>query len=481
MTVGLRHLLKDPAVPDITLSDMTLDSRQISPGDLFVALPGRNVDGRDFIDAAFARGAAAVLTDKESEVGAKDIRILSVEGLPRRLGELADRFYRSPSKTLKLMAVTGTNGKTSIVELTSQMLRSQGYRAGSIGTLGMKLVERPSEALNTTPDCVSLHRQLATWCDAGVEWVVMEASSHALDQGRLDGLAIDAGVFTNLSRDHLDYHPSMEAYCTAKLRLFREFAPAVRIYNADDTALMPHRDAWGSAGIGISCEGIEADVQVSVTGTAPLVLELKTIWGVRQIKSPLIGRFNAFNLSAAVTLLAAMGLPFEAVISAAEQASPVCGRLQRVDFESDIAVFIDYAHTPDALHRALSALSELEVTGAIWVVFGCGGDRDRGKRAEMGAAAAGIADRLVVTSDNPRSESPLAIIDDILKGCRHVDPVVEADRAAAIGLAVSQAAPGDVVLIAGKGHETYQEVAGVRQPFSDNDHALKSLAERRAA
>ena len=229
MTVGLRQLLKNPAVPDVALSEMTLDSRQVNHGDLFVALRGKNHNGRDFIDAAFAQGAAAVLTEKESDIPPKDIRIIPVDGLSRRLGELADRFYQSPSKNLKLIAVTGTNGKTSIVELVSQMLRSQGYRAGSIGTLGMKLVEQPREALNTTPDCVSLHRQLAKWADEAVEWVVMEASSHALDQGRLDGLAIDAAIFSNLSRDHLDYHLSMEAYCAAKLRLFRDFAPAVRI------------------------------------------------------------------------------------------------------------------------------------------------------------------------------------------------------------------------------------------------------------
>lgn len=481
MTVGLRQLLKNPALPDIALSDMTLDSRHVNHGDLFVALRGKNYNGRDFIDAAFAHGAAAVLTEKESEIPPNDHRIISVDGLSGRLGELADRFYRSPSTNLKLMAVTGTNGKTSIVELASQMLRSQGYRAGSIGTLGMKLIEQPSAALNTTPDCVSLHRQLAKWGDEAVEWVVMEASSHALDQGRLDGLAIDAAVFSNLSRDHLDYHPSMEAYCAAKLRLFRDFAPAVRIFNADDEWLTTHRDVWGGAGIGISCEGTQANVQVSVIDAAPLVLEVKTIWGAGRIRSSLIGRFNAFNLSAAVTLLAAMGLPFDAVMSAAERVTPVCGRLQRVDFEADITVFVDYAHTPDALNGALRALSELDVPGCVWVVFGCGGDRDRGKRAEMGAAAAELADRLVVTSDNPRSESPLTIIEDILDGCRHVDPLVETDRAAAIALAISEAQPGDVVLIAGKGHETYQEVSGVRQPFSDNDQALKSLAERQAA
>lgn len=481
MTVGLQYLLANPAVPDITLSDMTLDSRQVSVGNLFVALPGLNHDGRDFIGSALAQGAAAVLTEKVPEALLQDDRVIALERLPMRLGELADRFYHSPSKNLRLMAVTGTNGKTSIVELASQMLRAMGYGAGSIGTLGMRLVERPDEARNTTPDCISLHRQLAKWRDEAIEWVAMEASSHALEQGRLAGLTIDAAVFSNLSRDHLDYHSSMQAYCAAKLRLFRDFAPTVRIFNADDPLLMPHRDAWGHTGLGISCEGAPADIQVAVRDVAPLLLELKSPWGVRQIRSSLTGRFNAFNLSAAVTLLTAMGLPFDTVVAAAEQVHPVRGRLQRVEFDSDITVFIDYAHTPDALNRALSALSEFEMRGRIWAVFGCGGDRDRGKRAEMGAAAAGIADRLVITSDNPRSESPNAIIEDILEGCRDVRPWVEADRAAAIALAVLQADSGDVVLIAGKGHEAYQEVSGVRQPFCDIDQALKNLAVRRAA
>ena len=481
MTVGLQHLLANSAVPDIALSDMTLDSRDVGVGDLFVALPGRSRDGREFIASALEQGAAAVLTEETPASLREDPRVIAMPQLSARVGELADRFYGSPSKNLKLMAVTGTNGKTSIVELVSQMLRLMGYRAGSIGTLGMRIVANPDEARNTTPDCISLHRQLAKWRDEAIEWVAMEASSHALDQGRLDGLDIDAAVFTNLSRDHLDYHASMEAYCAAKLRLFREFDPQVSIFNADEPLLKPHRDAWGDAGLGISCEGAPADVQVSVTGVEPLMLQLKTPWGARQIKAVLAGRFNAFNLSVAVTLLAALGLPFDNVVAAAEQVGPVLGRLQRVEFESDITVFVDYAHTPDALERALSALSEFGATGAIWVIFGCGGDRARGKRAEMGTVAAAIADRLVVTSDNPRSETPAAIIDDILTGCRHVDPVVEADRAAAIALAVSQAGSGDVILIAGKGHETYQEIGGVRQPFCDTNHALKNLALRRAA
>ncbi|MEK9656261.1 MAG: Mur ligase family protein, partial [Halieaceae bacterium] len=252
MTVSLQHLLLDPALPPLVMSDMTLDSRQVNAGDLFVALPGQSHDGRDFIDAALAQGAVAVLTEKVPDSLLQNPRVIPVEGLSLRLGELADRFYRSPSASLKLMAVTGTNGKTSIVELVGQILRSMGHTAGAIGTLGMRVVARPDETRNTTPDCISLHRQLAQWRDNAVGWVAMEASSHALDQGRLSGLAIDAAVFTNLSRDHLDYHTSMDAYCAAKLRLFHDFDPKVRIFNADDALLLPHGETWGETGLGIS-------------------------------------------------------------------------------------------------------------------------------------------------------------------------------------------------------------------------------------
>jgi UDP-N-acetylmuramoyl-L-alanyl-D-glutamate--2,6-diaminopimelate ligase len=314
-----------------------------------------------------------------------------------------------------------------------------------------------------------------------VDYVAMEASSHALDQRRLDGLKIDVAVFTNLSRDHLDYHHSMEAYAESKFKLFRDFASSVQIYNADDSLLSSQSDIWGPDSVGISFTDESADVLIGMISVAPLAFTLRTPWGDAQIDSLLAGRFNAFNLTVAIVATASMGVPLAEVIAVTNQLKPVPGRLELMEMASDITVVIDYAHTPDALHRAITAVSEAQHQGCIWVLFGCGGDRDRGKRSEMGAVAARLADRIVVTSDNPRGEPPEAIIQDILAGCEGAAPLVEVDRATAISLVIAEAAAGDTVLIAGKGHETYQEIAGARIPFSDVQCANHYLAQRRAA
>ncbi len=479
--MGLRELLADQALPEVSLNNMTLDSRSVESNTIFIAVPGAERDGRDFIHAALEQGAAAVLAEADGRELPDDDRVIAISQLKERIGELADRFYHSPSRQLKIMAVTGTNGKTSIVELTRQLLQTVGLTAGSIGTLGSRLIGPPTEVRNTTPDCITLHRQLSAWRDAGVNYVAMEASSHALDQQRLDGLKIDVAVFTNLSRDHLDYHHSMAAYCDAKLRLFRDFASSVQIFNADDSLLSSLSDIWGRDSIGISFSDESADVLIGIVSVAPLVFTLRTPWGVAQIDSTLAGRFNAFNLTVAIVAAASIGIPFSEIVAVTAQLKPVPGRLEPVEMASDITVVIDYAHTPDALHRAIMAVSEARQQGRIWVLFGCGGDRDRGKRSEMGAVASRLADRIVVTSDNPRSEPPEAIIQDILAGCEGVTPLVEVDRAAAISLVIAEAAAGDTVLIAGKGHETYQEIAGARIPFSDSQCANHYLAQRRAA
>ena len=479
--MGLRELLADQTLPEVSLSNMTLDSRDVQPNMTFIAIPGAERDGRDFIHAALELGAGVVLAEADDRELPEDDRVIAISGLKDQLGVLADRFYRSPSCQLKVMAVTGTNGKTSIVELTRQLLQAVGLKAGSIGTLGSRLAGPPTEVRNTTPDCITLHRQLRVWRDAGVDYVAMEASSHALDQRRLDGLKIDVAVFTNLSRDHLDYHHSMAAYCDAKLRLFRDFASSVQIFNADDSLLSSLSDIWGRDSIGISFSDESADVLIGIVSVAPLVFTLRTPWGVAQIDSTLAGRFNAFNLTVAIVAAASIGIPFSEIVAVTAQLKPVPGRLEPVEMASDITVVIDYAHTPDALHRAIMAVSEARQQGRIWVLFGCGGDRDRGKRSEMGAVASRLADRIVVTSDNPRSEPPEAIIQDILAGCEGVTPLVEVDRAAAISLVIAEAAAGDTVLIAGKGHETYQEIAGARIPFSDSQCANHYLAQRRAA
>ena len=476
----LREFLSDQTLPDVSLSNMTIDSRDVQPNMVFIAVPGAERDGRDFIHTAIEQGAGVVLAEADGRELPDDDRVIEITDLKDQIGVLADRFYRSPSCQLKVMAVTGTNGKTSIVELTRQLLQAVGLKAGSIGTLGSRLTGPPTEVRNTTPDCITLHRQLRVWRDEGVDYVAMEASSHALDQRRLDGLAIDVAVFTNLSRDHLDYHLSMEAYGESKFKLFRDFASSVQIYNADDSFLSSQSDIWCRDSVGISFSDESAHVLIGMISVAPLVFTLRTPWGNAQIDSLLAGRFNAFNLTVAIVAIASMGVPFTEIIAVTQQLKPVPGRLEPVNIASDITVVIDYAHTPDALYRAITAISETQ-QGCIWVVFGCGGDRDRGKRSEMGAVAARLADRIVVTSDNPRGEPPEAIIQDILAGCGDVTPLVEVDRAAAISLVIAKAAAGDTILIAGKGHETYQEISGARIPFSDVQCANHYLAQRRAA
>ena len=479
--MGLRELLADQTLSEVPLGNMTLDSRDVQPNMIFIAVPGAERDGRDFIHAALEQGAGVVLAEADGRELPHDHRVIPIADLKDQIGVLADRFYRSASCHLKVMAVTGTNGKTSIVELTRQLLQAVGLKAGSIGTLGSRLFGPPTEVRNTTPDCITLHRQLRVWRDAGVDYVAMEASSHALDQRRLDGLKIDVAVFTNLSRDHLDYHHSMEAYAESKFKLFRDFASSVQIYNADDSLLSSQSDIWGRDSVGISFTDESADVLIGMISVAPLAFTLRTPWGDAQIDSLLAGRFNAFNLTVAIVATASMGVPLAEVIAVTNQLKPVPGRLELMEMPSDITVVIDYAHTPDALHRAITAVSEAQHQGCIWVLFGCGGDRDRGKRSEMGAVAARLADRIVVTSDNPRGEPPEAIIQDILAGCEGAAPLVEVDRATAISLVIAEAAAGDTVLIAGKGHETYQEIAGARIPFSDVQCANHYLAQRRAA
>ena len=478
--MNLRTLINESSAPDVLVRNLTLDTRTLAPGDVFVALPGAEHDGRDFIEPALEAGAVAVLMESGRELHQDDARVIPISGLKGELGALANRLYGSPSCDLKVVAVTGTNGKTSVVDLTAQLLRRMGRKTGTIGTLGMRLDQERTEASNTTPDCLALQRQLRQWRDDGVECVTLEASSHALDQGRLDGLAVDVGVFTNLSRDHLDYHHSMDAYCEAKLKLFREFEPVSSIYNADDEAVVTHSDIWWSGGLGVSTGGAKTEIRIEVVQAIPQVLKLETPWGDGRLQTALSGRFNAFNVGASLAAALSLGVDFAEALAAAEALEPVLGRLQAVGDGADIRVIVDYAHTPDALERAICALKETDNAGALWVLFGCGGDRDPGKRAEMGAIACQFADRVILTSDNPRSEAPEAIIADILRGCDG-SPIVESDRAAAIALVIAEAKVGDTVLIAGKGHETYQEIAGVRSPFNDAEHAAQHLQQRQAA
>lgn len=463
------------ALAAVRATEILLDSRRVSPGAVFVAIPGSRGDGRDHIPAALAGGAVAVLAEAGRELRA-DPRVVAIDGLRAQCGTLARRFYGNPSAAQSLVAVTGTNGKTSVADYVVQLLRALGRPAGCIGTLGARLSTAVVEATNTTPDVFTLNRQLRRWLDQGVRFVALEASSHALDQGRLDGLDLRVGVFTNLTRDHLDYHGSEAAYAAAKLRLFRDFELDTAIFNADDPVAARVAALCTDRAIGITTGTAAAPVRVAARETAgQLMLALSTPWGDGSVSLGLAGRFNAFNASAAMVAVTRLGFDFERVCEAAAGLTPVPGRMERVDNRRGINVVVDYAHTPDALGNALASLREA-TSGRLWVVFGCGGDRDVGKRGLMGEVARRGADRLVVTSDNPRSESPEVIIAAVLEGAGP-DALVEPDRAAAIRQALAAAAPGDTVLIAGKGHEDYQEIAGVRQPFSDVEVARRCLAE----
>jgi len=468
--------------PALAIQGLSLDSRELRPGQAFVALRGASGHGLDFAPQALQRGAMAVLFEPPAPEGrALPETAIAVPGLRQRLGQLADRCYGSPSQALILVGVTGTNGKTSTVQLLAQAFELAGARAGSIGTLGAGLHGQLRAGERTTPDVVAVHRLLAELRDAGASHVAMEVSSHALDQGRVDAAAFDVGVFTNLTRDHLDYHGDMQRYGEAKARLFeRELGAAV--INIDDAfgRELHSRHAGTLRCIGVSASGrSDAALRAEHLHCSPHGLEFDLVLadGSRfALRSPLLGRFNVDNLLAVAGVLLALGKTPDAIAALLPQLSPVAGRMNRLGGERGRPLLVvDYAHTPDALQQALASLRD-HTPGRLICVFGCGGERDRGKRPQMAEAAERGADQLIVTDDNPRGEDGDAIVAEILAGLSRPDAVlVERDRARAIALAVSMAGEGDTVLIAGKGHEPYQEVAGRRLPFDDLQQAAAAL------
>lgn len=472
----------NPALADTTISGMQLDSRSVSPGDLFLAMPGDVHDGRQFIEQAVANGASAVLAEAPVAgfIDAIQVPLVEVPELRFEAGFLAARFYRYPSRDMHVVGITGTNGKTTTSRLFAQLARALGRPCGVIGTLGATLGEEVSEAGNTTPDPLSLQRQLAQWQGEGVADVSMEVSSHALVQGRTNGVEFATAIFTNLSHDHLDYHGSMADYARAKMRLFTVEGLRHALINVDDPLA-----ALFAAGVGegvqiytYSAAGAGADIRVLEPHFHPAGVSatLRTPWGEGELNSPLPGKFNLANLTAAIAALVLAGEDLLEVLEAAHHLQPVPGRMQSIANAQGVQVIVDYAHTPDALQEAIGALRP-HVDGALITVFGCGGDRDSEKRQVMGRVACTLSDRVVVTSDNPRSENPDAILRDIEAGCSG-DYTLLPDRAQAIQSAVAEAAPGDCVLIAGKGHENYQIVDGERLYFSDADEAAAALARR---
>lgn len=472
------------------VQDITADSRKAGPGCVFAAWPGLRTDGRRYLDDAVARGAAALLWEAGDGFapGATGVPGLGVTGLRELAGHLAHEIHGRPSESLWLAGVTGTNGKTTVTQMLARAFAESGERCGIVGTLGCGFPDELEEGVNTTPDALDLHRWLARFRTAGASGAAMEVSSIGLDQGRVNGAQFDVAVFTNLSRDHLDYHGTMEAYGAAKARLFAR--PEVRtcIINIDDPfGLMLARRLIGEGREVIACTLHAANVD-AVPGArvlhadrlqaAPAGLRFALSWEGREadVNVRMVAPFNVSNLVAVAAALIARGADFDSLAPVLSRLVPPLGRMQLVGGVCEPLVVIDYAHSPDALAKVLEALRATVHTrrGRLVCVFGCGGDRDPGKRPMMGEIARALADRVVITSDNPRSEDPLRIIEAIAAGA---GPAAEqvVDRAQAIERAVGEAGPDDVVLIAGKGHEPYQEILGHRLPFSDLEQARQAL------
>jgi len=465
------ELLRQLAAQGAMIERLTSDSRRCAPGVAFLAYPGEAADGRAYIGDAIARGAAAVLWEQEDFRWQAGWRVpnLPVQGLKQQAGALAHELYGRPSESLWVCGVTGTNGKTSCSQWISSLLSRCGTKAAVIGTLGSGFPGALSAGVNTTPDALELHALLRQFVENGAQAVAMEVSSHGLVQGRVNGVRFACALFTNLSHDHLDYHGSMAAYAEAKARLFDAPGLETAVLNLDDPlgVELARRLAGRVRTIGYSLSPRDAPVDRKITMNA-------------QMRVSAHGRFNVSNALGVLGCLVANGIPLEQGARLLAELPPVPGRMQAVGEEP--LVVIDYAHTPDALEKVLEALRPVAAArgGRLAVVFGAGGDRDSTKRPLMGAIAARLADRVLVTSDNPRSEDPLAIISQIEQGIpgKHE---VEADRARAVEQAIAKADRSDVVLIAGKGHEDYQEIAGRRLAFSDAAVARAALARRGAA
>lgn len=475
-----------PELPELpeTIRLIT-DSRQVAAGDIFVAVPGSQVDGRDYIDQALAAGAALVLKHARDGDVALAGRILTMPHLSLRLGELGRTLFEVPD-TLDIIAVTGTNGKSSVTHYIADLSEQLGTPTGVVGTLGVGRAGALADTGLTTPGPLALQATLGDMAQRGLRRIALEASSHALDQHRLEAVNVTAGVFTNLSRDHLDYHGSMAAYAATKAKLFRRSELALAVVNADDS-LARLMLAGCSENTRVLATGEDESVTLRVLEWSPHANGQQALIATpdaeKVLSLNLMGRFNLDNVLLAMAVLYGLGEPLDALVDAAARIRPVPGRMALHREADSPSVVVDYAHTPDALKSALVALrAHLGSAGRLWCVFGCGGDRDSGKRAAMARMAEAHADCSVVTDDNPRTESPEAIRQDVLAGFVPAAEVLEiGDRRRAIAEVIARAEPDDVVLIAGKGHEAYQEISGVRHAYRDSDEVQKALAVRSEA
>lgn len=480
----LQHLVQLGVTPTRLVSD----SRRVKPGDAFVAFPGETADGRDFIKQAVANGASAVLWEAQDYRWDDRLSVpqLPVAGLSAQLGEIASAFYGEPAKNLWVVGITGTNGKTSCSHWLARAMNHLGRKSAIIGTLGNGFPEALSETLNTTPDPISLQELLATYLAQHATSVVMEVSSHGLELGRVNGMKFDVAVFTNLSRDHLDFHGDMASYAASKRALFAWPELKHAVINADDTYGSELAQFTRQRGIHTVTYGFgAADIrgsELKLSGHG-LSMQVTTPSGTALLQAEVMGKFNASNLLAVLASLLVSGVPLADAINTLSQTKPVTGRMQTIGGGDLPLVIVDYAHTPDALEKVLGDLRE-QCQHRLICVFGCGGNRDKGKRPLMAKAAAQLADYVVITSDNPRNEAAQDIIADILTGMPTHDAnyLIETDRAVAIRKAIHMATAGDVVLLAGKGHENTQQIGATKYPFSDAAvaaeiiHAAKACA-----
>ncbi|WP_258239857.1 UDP-N-acetylmuramoyl-L-alanyl-D-glutamate--2,6-diaminopimelate ligase [Pseudidiomarina homiensis] len=484
----LAQLLPDYPMdlPPLKIGGLKLDSRTIAAGDAFVAVPGYQVDGRDFIDAAVAAGAQVVLCESDGygvrEHGAA--AVVEIPQLKEQLSAIAARFFADPSASMQVVGVTGTNGKTSVTYLLAELLQACGVKAGVIGTTGSGFPGALLPESHTTPDPIAVQQRLATLRSEGAAVVAMEVSSHALVQRRVEAVHFAVGVATNISRDHLDYHGTMANYAGAKRRLFTELDTAQAVLNTDDAALnawLPDRpDAWRFS---LQPQQHQHCVYAEdiVYGDAGTQFSLSVpVAGQRQqftVASPLLGEFNVYNLMAALVAAAQLGHSWGELSAAASKIKPVPGRMEAFHAKGKPLVIVDYAHTPDALQQVLTAVRR-HCQGQLWCVFGCGGDRDRGKRPQMGAVAAANADRVVVTDDNPRTEDPAHIVQDILAGMPRNDEQISviAGRRKAVEQSIAAAKANDVVVLAGKGHEDYQVIGHERVAYDERAVVAELMA-----
>jgi len=480
--VTLQQLLKWLGVgfkdKSTVVNDLKLDNRAVQAGDVFIALSGFNVHGMDYAYQAERAGAIAVIAEpakvkRAAYLGRQKplkIPVFEVANLSDQLGYLASQFYGNPSQKLKVTAITGTNGKTSTAWLLMHALEQLGVKTGYIGTLGVGNVDSMKSLQNTTPSAIEIQKNLASMLKQGFEHVCIEVSSHALDQNRFVGTAVENAVFTNISRDHLDYHKTMKSYANTKLKLFKNYSAQNVVINIDDA----YGEVWAkelSADNHLKTYGIhnkDADFLAEGIDLLPagIAFELKHNDQRVHFQTSLLGQFNVENTLAMVACLKAMGYSLSQLQKVVRSLQPVPGRMNRIDITSnDSIMVVDYAHTPDALEQVLRALKS-HVENELWCIFGCGGNRDKGKRPMMGAIAETFADHVILTDDNPRFESSAQILADIVFGMQ-TKPHVISDRKQAITYVIDKSQPGDMILLAGKGHESTQEVNGELLPFND--------------